>query len=957
MLNKNEKFGKTINRELGSGGRTVDRLHPNRLNILILFLLIAPLVFMLTSCSSVAESFRNNLIVEDRYRMILDGLQVTLVITLFAAILGTLLGGLVCWMRMNRRAWLQQVAKVYIDLMRGTPVLVLLMLMYYVVMAPLDTTGIVVAIVTFAMNTAAYISEMLRTTIQGIDRGQTEAGLALGFTPRQTFLRIVLPQVVKAVMPVYQGEIISLLKGTSIVGYIAVADMTRASDLIRSRTFDAFFPLILTAIIYFVAAWIIGLMLQSLVQRQRTKAIAAAVTLVLFGLAGYVPAMLTESEAAATGRQSEVPPVFKMLKGKSVGVIIGSIQDIAVTDLAPDAAILRMTSQTDVLAALENGKLDVAGSESLTLDFNREIAAKVDSVDAGLGSIPIGAIFRKDNAALQQDFNSFLADIRSDGTYQKIYDRWQQSEDPSTMAIPEQRGTGRTLRVATYPAMPPFNFVNSGKLSGLEPALLTEWANRRNWKLEFLVMDFSAQIPAVQTGKADMAMGAISTTEERQKQVLFSDGYCESHIMLITRKGEAGILTNSSQPTATETDGSVWPWAAGLLILIIGGGAWFFIRRRAAGSWGQVHDPGLGHATCPHDPSHAPLLRISDLRKSYGTLDVLRGITVDIRRGEVISIIGPSGTGKSTFLRALNLLDPPTGGSIIVDGENILARGYPVNRMRQKMGMVFQSFNLFGHKTVLENVIFAPCQLLHQPEEEARRDGLALLRKVGLAEKADVYPSSLSGGQKQRVAIARALAMKPEVILFDEPTSALDPTMVGEVLSVIRQLANEGMTMLIVTHEMKFAHDVSTRIFFMSGGFIHEDGTPEQIFEAPMHSATKAFIQRIRKEVFEIDGPDFDFLGMHSAISAFCHKYGIQEKEEAAHRLVEEMLDGAMAPYRPITVRITHSEQSLVTALDFMVEQMTATPLSDAHRTELSGQCRQVIEEPTKRGFRVKLLI
>jgi polar amino acid transport system substrate-binding protein len=452
---------------------------------------------------------------------------------------------------------LQQVAKAYIDLMRGTPVLVLLMLMYYVVMAPMDASGIVVAIVTFAMNTAAYISEMLRTTIQGIDRGQTEAGLALGFTPRQTFLRIVLPQVVKAVMPVYQGEIISLLKGTSIVGYIAVADMTRASDLIRSRTFDAFFPLILTAIIYFVAAWIIGLMLQSLVRRQRTKAIAAAVTLVLFGLAGYVPAMLTDSEAAATGRQSEVPPVFKMLKGKSVGVIIGSIQDIAVTDLAPDANILRMTSQTDVLAALENGKLDVAGSESLTLDFNREIAAKVDSVDAGLGSIPIGAIFRKDNTALQQDFNSFLADIRSDGTYQKIYDRWQQSEDPSAMAIPEQRGTGRTLRVATYPAMPPFNFVNSGKLSGLEPAILTEWANRRNWKLEFLVMDFSAQIPAVQTGKADMAMGAISTTEERQKQVLFSDGYVESHIMLITRKGEAGILTNSSQPTATEPDGSV----------------------------------------------------------------------------------------------------------------------------------------------------------------------------------------------------------------------------------------------------------------------------------------------------------------------------------------------------------------------------------------------------------------
>ena len=901
--------------------------------------------------SNVAESFSNNLIVEGRYRMILDGLQVTLLITFFAAVLGTLLGGLVCWMRMSRKKWLRQVARVYIDLMRGTPVLVLLMLMYYVVMAPVDATGIVVAVVTFAMNTAAYISEMLRTTIQGIDRGQTEAGLALGFTPRQTFLKIVLPQVVRAVMPVYQGEIVSLLKGTSIVGYIAVADMTRASDLIRSRTFDAFFPLIVTAIIYFVMAWLIGLLLQSLVQRQRLKATVAAVVLTLFGLAGYMPTMEGgDAPANMSGiSSSEVPPVFKALKGKRVAVIIGSIQDIAVTSMAPDADILRMTTTTDLLAALESGKVDAAGSESLTLDFNREIAEKVDSVGAGLESIPVAAIFKQGNTALQQDFNQFLADIRRDGTYQKIYDRWQQSDDPSALTIPEQRGTGRTLRVATYPVMPPFNFINSGKPSGLEPALLTEWANRRNWKLEFLVMDFAAQIPAVQTGKADMAVGAISVTEERQKQVLFSDGYVESHILLITRKGEAGILTSpSQQPSDKSDDGALWPWAAALLITL-GGGTWLFLRRKRRTPT-AVADSSLFTL-------HSSLLRISHLKKNYGSLEVLRDITVDIHRGEVISIIGPSGTGKSTLLRCLNLLEQPTGGSIVVDGEDILAKGYPVNRLRQKMGMVFQSFNLFEHKTVLENVVFAPCQLRHVPEEEARREGLALLRKVGLAEKADVYPSSLSGGQKQRVAIARALAMKPDVILFDEPTSALDPTMVGEVLSVIRQLAQEGMTMLIVTHEMKFAHDVSTRIFFMYDGYIHEDGTPQQIFESPVHSATKAFIQRIRKEVFEIGGPDFDFLGMHSTVSAFCHKYGIPEKEEKAQQLIDMMLDGAMAPYRPITVRITHSEQSLVTALDFMVEKMTATPLNDAHRSELSGQCRQVIEEETKRGFRVKLII
>ena len=902
--------------------------------------------------SSLTESFTNNLIAEDRYRMILDGLQVTLLITLCAALLGTLLGGLVCWMRMSRRRWLQQVAKVYIDLMRGTPVLVLLMLMYYVVMAPLDATGIVVAVVTFAMNTAAYISEMLRTTIQGIDRGQTEAGLALGFTPRQTFFKIVLPQVVKAVMPVYQGEVISLLKGTSIVGYIAVADMTRASDLIRSRTFDAFFPLIVTAIIYFLMAWLIGLLLQSLVQRKRVKAIIAAVVLTLFGMLGYVPTMLSATDSNATAdaaNLSSVPPAFQALNGKTVAVIIGSIQDIAVTDMAPNANILRMTSQTDLLAALENGKVDAAGGESLTLLFNKELLEKVDSVGAGLTPIPIGACYQLDNTELQQDFNSFLAEIRSDGTYQQILDRWSNADDPSALEIPQQRGTGRTLRIATYPAMPPFNFINFGKLSGLEPELLIEWANRRNWQLEFLIMDFAAQIPAVQTGKADMAMGAISITEERQKQVLFSDGYIDSHIVLMTRKGEAAILTNPTLPTTTENDETQWLRAAALLIILISGGAWLFFRRK--------RNTQTAEANSQLSALNSQLITISHLKKSYGSLDVLRDINTEVHRGEVISIIGPSGTGKSTFLRCLNLLEQPTSGSIIVDGEDILTKGYPINSLRQKMGMVFQSFNLFEHKTVLENVIFAPCQLRHVPDEEARQEGLALLRKVGLAEKADVYPSSLSGGQKQRVAIARALAMKPDVILFDEPTSALDPTMVGEVLSVIRQLAKEGMTMLIVTHEMKFAHDVSTRIFFMYDGYIHEDGSPEQIFENPVHSATKAFIQRIRKEVFEIEGPDFDFLGMHSTMGAFCHKYGIAEKQETAERLTDKMLDGPMAQYRPITVRITHSEQSGITALDFMVEKMTATPLSDAHRAKLSTACLQVIEEPTKRGFRVKLII
>ena len=896
---------------------------------------------LLNIIGSIAESFTNNLITEDRYRMILDGLQVTLLITFCAAIFGTLLGGLVCWMRMSRRKWVSTTAKVYIDIMRGTPVLVLLMLMYYVVMAPVNATGIVVAIVTFALNMAAYVSEMLRTAIEGIDRGQTEAGLALGYTRRQTFFKIVLPQVVKAVMPVYQGEVISLLKGTSIVGYITVADMTRASDLIRSRTFDAFFPLIVTAIIYFIMAWLIGLLLTSLVQRKRIKAIVAAAMFLIGGTVCYLPSMFSTTESVA---QKEVPAVFKALSGKKVGVVIGSIQDMVVTEMAPDADIQRVASYADLLAALENGKVDVAGFESLTMTFNKEVTSKVDSVGAGLAPIPIGACFRLDNSELQQDFNNYLADIKDDGTYQNILNRWTNADDPSALDIPKQRGTGKPLRVAIYPSMPPFNFICSGKPSGIEVDILTEWANRRNWKLEFLVMDFAAQIPAVQTGKADMAMGAISITEERQKQVLFSDGYFESHILLITRKGEAGILTNPSQPTATDDNTSQWLWIVAILIVIlIGVGVWLILRRKR----------NAKHLK----PPTSNLIRVSHLKKSYGDLEILRDINVDIHRGEVISIIGPSGTGKSTFMRCLNLLEQPTGGSIFVDGEDILAKGYPVHLMRQKMGMVFQGFNLFWHKTVLENVMMAPCQLQGVPPEKAREEGMALLRKVGLAEKADVYPSSLSGGQKQRVAIARALAMKPDVILFDEPTSALDPTMVGEVLSVIRQLADEGMTMLIVTHEMKFAHDVSTRIFFMYDGYIHEDGTPQQIFEAPVHSATKAFVQRIRKKVFEIGGSDFDFLGMHSAINAFCYKYSISEKQETAQLLVDKMLDDVMAAHRPITVRITHSEQSGVTALDFMVEKMTATPLTDEQRNELAKLCQQVVEEPTKRGFRVKLVI
>lgn len=263
------------------------------------------------------------------------------------------------------------------------------------------------------------------------------------------------------------------------------------------------------------------------------------------------------------------------------------------------------------------------------------------------------------------------------------------------------------------------------------------------------------------------------------------------------------------------------------------------------------------------------MIKIEHLRKEYPNVTPLKDVSVEINKGDVISIIGPSGTGKSTLLRCLNQLEEPTSGTVTVDGEVITDPKCDISLVRRKMGMVFQTFNLFANLNIIENVMSAPVNLLKMPKEQARKEGMELLKRVGLAEKAENYPDELSGGQKQRVAIARAIAMKPEIILFDEPTSALDPTMVGEVLSVIKSLAKEGMTMMIVTHEMKFARDVSNRVFYMDEGGIYEDGTPQQIFEAPLKEKTRIFIKRLKQLSLEISSPDFDFIGFISQIEQF----------------------------------------------------------------------------------------
>ena len=240
-----------------------------------------------------------------------------------------------------------------------------------------------------------------------------------------------------------------------------------------------------------------------------------------------------------------------------------------------------------------------------------------------------------------------------------------------------------------------------------------------------------------------------------------------------------------------------------------------------------------------------PKIRVTGLKKDFGDNHVLRGIDIDIKQGEVVCVIGPSGSGKSTFLRCLNRLEEATFGEILVDGESITDPKADVDRIRRHMGMVFQQFNLFPHKTVKENLMWAPVELKLKTKEEAEKKALELLSRVGLADKVDAMPKSLSGGQQQRVAIARALCMDPDIMLFDEPTSALDPEMVCEVLDVMRELADEGMTMVCVTHEMGFAHDVADRVVFVDQGVIQEQGTPQEVIDHPRNERTKSFLSKV----------------------------------------------------------------------------------------------------------------
>ena len=320
------------------------------------------------------------------------------------------------------------------------------------------------------------------------------------------------------------------------------------------------------------------------------------------------------------------------------------------------------------------------------------------------------------------------------------------------------------------------------------------------------------------------------------------------------------------------------------------------------------------------------MIKVRHLKKVFiapsgEKLTVLSDINCDIHKGEVISVIGPSGTGKSTFLRCLNRLEEPTSGMIEVDGTDILNRKTDISMVRRRMGMVFQNFNLFEHLTILDNVTMCPMSLLGKSREEAESQGMALLEKVGLHDKAGCLPCELSGGQKQRAAIARCLAMEPEIILFDEPTSALDPTMVSEVLAVIRHLASQGMTMCIVSHEMQFVRDVSTRILFLNDGVVYEEGTPDQIFDNPRKPVTKAFVNRIR--TFEATLPDshFDLYGLMGNIRTFCSKYGVGLRSmEKMEHVTEEMLCHIIPFDGPLKLTVDYSEKTSRISMTFVRE-------------------------------------
>ena len=359
------------------------------------------------------------------------------------------------------------------------------------------------------------------------------------------------------------------------------------------------------------------------------------------------------------------------------------------------------------------------------------------------------------------------------------------------------------------------------------------------------------------------------------------------------------------------------------------------------------------------------MIKLEHVKKEYPNATPLSDVNVEIHDGDVISVIGPSGTGKSTLLRCINLLERPTSGRIWLDDVEITGPDCDIYKIRQKMGMVFQSFNLFGHLKVIENIMFGPVNLLGKSRQEAYDEGMRLLDKVGLTEKAMDFPDALSGGQKQRVAIVRTLAMHPELILMDEPTSALDPTMVSEVQAVIRNLAETGTTMMIVTHEMEFARSISNRVFYMDEGVIYEDGPPEQVFDNPRRSKTRRFIRRLKVLEIEIKKKNYDFLALQGRIENYCKTNQIPSRIESDFHLIFEEIVHQMLitkleePDILVTIEYTTEKRNGIVTIEYDGDRMDVTKTGDKLSLALlksaAKQIRYEWDPDEKRGNRITM--
>ncbi len=587
--------------------------------------------------TALRDSFEKTFIRESRWKLLLGGLWMTVRISLAFAVLGTILGFLMCIAQRFGSKPLRTVISVICRIISGIPALVILLFVYFVAFGHSDVPPEIAGIITFTVLFAVTVCGVMTSGINAIGNGQWEAAAALGLGRRQTFLRVIMPQALRIILPIYKGEFVSMMKLTSIAGYISVIDLTKAGDIIRSRTFEAFFPLVVVAAVYFLLS-----------------------------------------------------------------------------------------------------QLAFAAIDRLEIRF-----------------------------------------------------------DPS------------------------------------------------------------------------------------------------KHSHVLPRDVKTGLSAKASPVAAAAAD------------------------------------------------ADEEIIRLEHVRKAYEQVVPLTDVNASVRRGEVITVIGPSGTGKSTLLRMLNRLEPQTEGRISVFGQDTADRKTDMSLLRQRMGMVFQNFNLFDHLSVIENIMLAPVLLHRMTRQEAYDKGMQLLETVSLAERAANYPYELSGGQKQRIAIARALAMEPEIVLFDEPTSALDPGMVGEVLAVIKKLSRMGLTMMIVTHEMQFAHDVSTRVFYMDQGVIYEEGTPDEIFDNPARDLTRAFVNKLKTLQLAIDSDKYDFLATLEKIENFAKKnYLSRRRTVNLVRCFEEVCVQPVIPAegsgRELCVSVEYDEKKDSLRMRFVWEGNRFDPVSDGD--ELSAK-------------------